>query len=522
MRSIPAIEARALLHGGQEIAFLDVREAGQFVEGHPLFAIPLPYSILESRIGLLVPRLTCPILLIDNGDGVAERVQARLSDMGYNNILRIKGGMPAWEASGFPVYKGVNVPSKTLGEMAELIWHPKMITADELARAREQADDLGFFDARPAAEYAKMRVPGAVCLPNGELAHRISAIGDKARIVVTCAGRTRGITGVIGLMLAGFDGKVAALENGTQGWALSGRDLERNNQPDPFPNLDTAGLAASRERADALIERFSLPVAECADVERMLSAPDRTTYVFDVRSPDEAGADPLAIAEHAASGQLVQATDQWVGVRNSRLVLCCDTGLRSALAAFWLTQLGYDVHILRITDALRQMAARPIVDAAPAGPIKPVSASDLLAMPDATVLDMRPSTDFRAAHVKGAIWTTRPGLAKELARNGAGTIAILADTEDRARRFARDAMDLGFADVVIVNGGHDALAKGGAELKVDSTSPEPAEAIDFPWFVHDRHDGNLESSRRYLAWETGLVDQLDAAEKAAFRLFKTT
>lgn len=521
MRSIHARKARALLHDGQEIAFLDVREAGQFVEGHPLFAIPLPYSILEERIGLLVPRLTCPILLIDNGDGVAERAQARLSEIGYNNILPIKGGMPAWEAAGFPVYKGVNVPSKTLGEMAELIWHPKMMTADELARASEQADDLGFFDARPAAEYAKMRVPGAVCLPNGELAHRMSAIGDKARIVVTCAGRTRGITGVIGLMLAGFD-KVAALENGTQGWALSGRDLERNNQPNPFPQLDAAGLSASRERADALIERFSLPVAECVDIERMISNPDRTTYVFDVRSPDEAAADPLAIAEHAASGQLVQATDQWVGVRNSRLVLCCDTGLRSALAAFWLTQLGYDVHILRITDQVRQVPARHIVDAAFAEPIKSVSASDLLVTPDATVLDMRPSTCFRMAHVKGAIWTTRPGLPNDLARVGAGAIVILAGTEDRARRFARDATDLGFADVVIVDGGHDALAKAGAELTVDSTGPEPAEAIDFPWFVHDRHDGNLESSRRYLAWETGLIDQLDAVEKAAFRLFKNT
>ena len=325
---------------------------------------------------------------------------------------------------------------------------------------------------------------------------------------------------MIGLMLAGFDGTVAALENGTQGWTLSGRDLERNNQPNPFPELDAAGLASSRKRADALIERFSLQVANCDEVGRMMAAPDRTTYVFDVRSPDETMDDPLAVAEHAASGQLVQATDQWVGVRNSRLILCCDTGLRSALAAFWLSQLGYEVHIVRITDELRHMAARPIVHAAPTERIKSISASDLLAMPDATLLDMRPSTDFRAAHVKGAIWMTRPGLPKELARIGTGTIAILADTEDRARTYARDVVGLGFSDVVIVDGGHDALAKAGAQLTLESKHPEPAEAIDFAWFVHDRHDGNLESSRRYLAWETGLIAQLDADEKAAFRLFE--
>ncbi|MGJ8572016.1 MAG: rhodanese-like domain-containing protein [Hoeflea sp.] len=522
MKSIPVQQARALVHGGNEIAFLDIREAGQFVEGHPLFAIPLPYSMLEHRIGVLVPRLTCPILLIDNGDGVALRALQRLAEMGYADILHTDGGMSAWVKAGFPVYKGVNVPSKTLGEMAEHIWHPKMVTADDLAEAIKSSPAPAFFDARPASEYAKMRVPGAFCLPNGELAHRMSAIGDPTQIVVTCAGRTRGITGVIGLMLAGLDGTVAALENGTQGWALSGRDLERNNQPSPFPELDASGLAASRQRADTLIERFSLQVANCDEIGRMMADPDRTTYVFDVRSPKEAIDDPIAVAEHAASGQLVQATDQWVGVRNSRLIVCCDTGLRSALAAFWLCQLGYDVHIVRITDKVRHMAARPTVDAAPTGRINSISASDLLTMTDATVLDMRPSTAFRAAHVTGAIWTTRPGLSNELARIGTGTIAILADTEDRAETFARDAAGLGVRDILIVDGGHDALAKSGAQLTLDSQYPDPSEAIDFPWFVHDRHDGNLESSRRYLAWETGLIAQLDAVEKAAFRLFEKT
>jgi hypothetical protein len=38
------------------------------------------------------------------------------------------------------------------------------------------------------------------------------------------------------------------------------------------------------------------------------------------------------------------------------------------------------------------------------------------------------------------------------------------------------------------------------------------------FFVHDRHDGNLESARRYLEWETGLIAQLDEQEHASFRL----
>ena len=42
-------------------------------------------------------------------------------------------------------------------------------------------------------------------------------------------------------------------------------------------------------------------------------------------------------------------------------------------------------------------------------------------------------------------------------------------------------------------------------------------AIDRIWFVHDRHDGNRESSLRYLSWEMGLIGQLDAEERGEFR-----
>ncbi|HEY9549439.1 MAG TPA: thiosulfate sulfurtransferase, partial [Kiloniellaceae bacterium] len=75
-RRVTAGDAKALVHDGAELAFLDVREAGEFGEGHPLFAIPCPYSTLEARIAALAPRRTVRVLLIDGGDGVAERAAA--------------------------------------------------------------------------------------------------------------------------------------------------------------------------------------------------------------------------------------------------------------------------------------------------------------------------------------------------------------------------------------------------------------------------------------------------------------
>ncbi|AVT03040.1 sulfurtransferase, partial [Paracidovorax avenae] len=59
-----------------------------------------------------------------------------------------------------------------------------------------------------------------------------------------------------------------------------------------------------------------------------------------------------------------------------------------------------------------------------------------------------------------------------------------------------------------------------AGLPVESSPglPDDGDAIDYLFFVHDRHDGNLEAARRYLAWETGLIAQCAPDELSGFQL----
>jgi len=240
-RAISATKAKAFIHDrAREIAFLDVREPGQFGEGHPFFAVPCPFSRLEAMVAPLVPRSDTPILLIDNGDGVAERAVAVLAAMGYSDISWIEGGASGWAAAGFTLFKGVNLPSKTLGELLEYEWLVPRIAIEDFARWRDEARAFRLFDARPASEHRKMRVPGATSLPNAELPHRFGAIVDNEQvpIVIHCAGRTRSIVGAAGLALAGMPNPVFALENGTQGWALSGRALEHDQPAIPLPALN--------------------------------------------------------------------------------------------------------------------------------------------------------------------------------------------------------------------------------------------------------------------------------------------
>ncbi|MEO3431418.1 rhodanese-like domain-containing protein [Pelagibius sp. CAU 1746] len=522
-REVSAAEAKTWVHDGAEIAFLDVREAGEFGEGHPLFAVPCPYSLLESRIADLVPRRAVRVLLIDGGDGVAARAAQALEDLGYGDVAWVGGGAAAWAAAGFGLFKGVNVPSKTLGELAEHAWHPETVTAATLKGWQDEGRPLRFFDCRPPAEYAKMRVPGAVCLPNGELAHRFPVAVPTAEtpVVVTCAGRTRSIVGALGLRLAGVEAPVYALENGTQGWQLAGYALERGNTAARYPKLDAAAAAATRGRAEDLLARREIARAGAAEVAAWRAEAGRTTYCFDLRTAEEAAAAPAPAFTPALSGQLVQATDQWVGVRHARLVLLDDLGLRGAIAAFWLRQLGYDVAVATYTP---EFAALPPAEGAPPLPqVEEVEATDAwtaVRAGRARLVDVRSSAAYRAGRTAGALWGIRPRLA-QLALDRALAVHLVGEDAAVTALAAAELRRLGHAEVSAVRGGQGALSAAGAEAAASPETPDPAAAIDFLWFVHDRHDGNLEASRAYLAWEQGLIAQLDADERAAFALAQT-
>ncbi|MFZ1105602.1 MAG: sulfurtransferase, partial [Hyphomicrobiaceae bacterium] len=53
----------------------------------------------------------------------------------------------------------------------------------------------------------------------------------------------------------------------------------------------------------------------------------------------------------------------------------------------------------------------------------------------------------------------------------------------------------------------------GLPMAAAASTPGDADCIDFLFFTHGRHDGNAEAARQYLAWELGLLGQLDAEER---------
>ncbi len=521
LNRVSAQQLKTMLHDGTEFALLDVREPGQFGESHMLFATPLPYSRLELDIGALVPRRAAAIVVTDDGElGIADRAARRLQAMGYSNVAVANGGNRAWAAAGYALFAGVNVPSKTFGELVEHAYGTPRVSAQELARMTEAGEDFVLLDGRPVNEHHKMTIPGSTCCPNAELPLRVASMvkNPKTKIVVNCAGRTRSIIGAQTLINFGVPNPVYALENGTQGWILSGRELEYGSTRKYPDAIDAAALPAQQSAAKRLMARFAVRSVPAGEVQGWLHDTQRTTYLCDVRTREEFRAGSIPGAVHAPGGQLIQATDQWVGVRNARIVLIDGEGVRAPVVASWLKQLGCDVYVLE-GGVTAPLAGAPL--AAPHLPdlpkVLPAQLKRSLDAAACTVIDLGPSMDFREAHVPGSRWSVRPRLAAA-ARAANGTIVLVAKEPDLARLAASELIDAGINDVSLLAGGLAAWRQAGYATEASPAAPPDAECIDYLFFVHDRHAGNREAMKQYLAWETGLMAQLDAQDKASFRI----
>ncbi|EBA00086.1 rhodanese-like domain-containing protein [Marinobacter sp. ELB17] len=102
MPSITPQELKRLLASdGQEVAFLDIREFGEYGTGHPFQSVNVPFSLLEAQIGELVPRLSTLLVVMDSGDeGRARRSGQCLAELGYSNIAWLEGGAAGWRDGG--------------------------------------------------------------------------------------------------------------------------------------------------------------------------------------------------------------------------------------------------------------------------------------------------------------------------------------------------------------------------------------------------------------------------------------
>jgi rhodanese-related sulfurtransferase len=522
-RPVTARALKAMLADGQELALVDVREELIFSQRHLLFARSVPLSRLEIRFAALVPRRTTRIVLCDDADGLAERAADVLRRAGYTDVSALDGGVAAWAAAGLELFSGVNVPSKAFGEFVEHASATPSIAADELDGLIRGGTDMVVLDSRPFDEYQRVSIPTAVNVPGAELVLRIHDIAPspETMVVVNCAGRTRSIIGAQSLINAGVPNKVVALRNGTMGWNLAGLTCE-SGMARRAPDVSGSGRAWAKAAAERVARRFDIARIDLATLERWRADGARTLYLFDVRDPAEYEAGHVAGALSAPGGQLVQATDQYVGTLGARIVLLDDAEVRAVMTASWLRQMGWsDVFVLAEAGHEVGRPASPILGAPPPElRIDCAGLAELMAREEATIVDLALSRDYLKAHIPGAWFAIRSRLGAALTKIAPrGTLVLTSEDGVLASLAAGEAAALVDRPVCALAGGNAAwLAAGHALTAADPRMAD--EALDMWLKPYERGSDTTNAMREYLSWEVDLLARIERDGSTDFSRFR--
>ncbi len=503
---VSAAAVKAMLDDGGEFALIDVREELTFSQNHLLWARNVPLSRLELRLARLVPRKATRIVLCDDNDGLAARADV-LARAGYSDISYLDGGVAGWEKAGFVTFSGVHVPSKAFGEFVEHDSGTPSVSAAELDALMKSGSKMVVLDSRPFDEYSRISIPSGINVPGAELLLRVHDIAPSpdTTIVVNCAGRTRSIIGAQSLINAGVPNKVVALRNGTMGWHLAGFTCA-TGKADRAPNVSGAGLAWAKEAAEKVARKYGVTRIDRATLEQWRQDDTRTTYLFDVRDPAEYKAGHLPGAISAPGGQLVQATDTYVGVLGARIVCCDDKAARALMTASWLKQMGWkDVFVLPEAGNETGEPAPTILGSIPADAA--IDPSKVLEIDNVSVIDLSTSPHYRRGHIPGAWFAIRGRLDKAMPKIPPRSAIILTSEDGTLAGLAvAEARALTKAPVHWLKGGNAAWTAAGFPL---STAEKMAdEPLDVWLKPYERPNDNEAAMNAYLSWEVDLLERI--------------
>jgi rhodanese-related sulfurtransferase len=522
---VPPLIAAATLHHlldtGSTLALLDVRELGEYDAAHIPGASCLPRRLIELRASRLVPCPGVQVVVCDDDERRARLAARTLEKMGYARVAVLEGGVNRWASLDLPIEQGWNVPGKDFGEKVQVRHQVPTLEATDLKRRLDAGEAVVIVDTRTAEEYRKASIPGARCVPGGELALRIADIagndGRDTAVVVHCAGRPRAILAAHLLHRMGMR-NVFSLRNGISGWVLAGLELERGAARVELPSPSAEALAAATSFAHRLAEEDGVRYLTPEQLEARLATPGECRYLVDVRTEPEFAAGHIPGFWWFPGGQTVLQADDVVAVRNAAIVFCCDGLVRSTVAASWYRQMGFpNVYAVRGGTSAWTASGRPLEQRAPetmpfgmdearrrTRTVEPRELHRSLTADDRAVVFVDTSREFAAGHVPGARWILRSVLelqARSLLADPAKPV-VVTDADGRSAPLAALTLgELGYQDVSVLAGGMAAWrAEAGLPLELGLTGVmAPPEDV-----VPTGADRPPHQMINYLRWEEAL------------------
>lgn len=110
-QSIGPLEATLKINR-EEAVVIDVREQGEYAQGHISNARHIPLAELDKRAAELEKLKDAPIILCCATGMRSSTAAAKLQKAGFDKVFNLKGGVAEWEKSGQPLTTGRKPRSK--------------------------------------------------------------------------------------------------------------------------------------------------------------------------------------------------------------------------------------------------------------------------------------------------------------------------------------------------------------------------------------------------------------------------
>lgn len=332
-------ELAARRESGEQILVMDSRSEEEYRKAHLPGAYSVPVGELPATVVDLVSDERTTIIVNCAGRtrsilGASLVRRMRLP----NRVYAFKNGTMAWEMAGYSLEHGEGLgrprPSPHAREVAERFAERilredglLLMSLEELIRLREKGELHYLIDVRLPEEYEEGHIPASVSCPAGQLAlfgENVIAVRD-APVVLVDDREARAVIGASLLTRMGLP-RVHVLEGGIEAWRGNGHPLEAGRPlPEPF------GLREARARVRRV---------EAGELKARLGRGD-TPVIVDVRGSGKFALGHLPGSVWIARGRLELAVREAIPDRNAQVVLVSDRGVRAALAASTLLDLGY-------------------------------------------------------------------------------------------------------------------------------------------------------------------------------------
>ncbi|MBY4678911.1 rhodanese-like domain-containing protein [Marinobacterium arenosum] len=103
-KAVTPAEATRLINK-EEAVVLDIRAKKEWDAGRITGAIHVPFADLERRLSELNKYQKRPVIVVCNLGQTAGSAVKKLKANGFENVLRLQGGMTEWKGQNLPIIK---------------------------------------------------------------------------------------------------------------------------------------------------------------------------------------------------------------------------------------------------------------------------------------------------------------------------------------------------------------------------------------------------------------------------------